>query len=181
METKSLYATALIIAAISSGYYYFSGKSKKLEVDSSRSMTYSAEKINLIQTDEAGNISVKAQADRLEQDLQKQTSRLDNLSASTFKNAKPDGTFFAKVANGYNDNEKVILSDNVVATRLLESGEKMVFTTTELTGYPKTADLETNKQVRVQSPQAVFTSNGMKANFNNGQYEFFNIRGKYEP
>ncbi len=44
-----------------------------------------------------------------------------------------------------------------------------------------TRELETNKPVIVNSPQAEFTSQGLKANLNDGQYEFFNIRGKYEP
>jgi lipopolysaccharide export system protein LptC len=35
--------------------------------------------------------------------------------------------------------------------------------------------------VDVQSPQASFVSNGLKADLENGQYEFFNIRGKYAP
>ena len=180
MDTKKLYVAALIIVAISSGYYYLGGKGKKLEVDSSKSMTYSAEVINLTQTDEKGLVSLKAQADRLEQDMQKHTAHLDNLHAYTFQNARPDGTFYAKVANSYDDNAKVIMSDEVVATRLLESGEKMVFKTNELTGFPKTRELQTDKQITVESPQANFISHGMKANFNNGQYEFFNIRGTYE-
>ncbi len=53
--------------------------------------------------------------------------------------------------------------------------------TDELTGYPKTRDIETNHQVVVQSPQGEFVSKGLKGNLNNGQYEFFNIRGKYAP
>ena len=57
----------------------------------------------------------------------------------------------------------------------------MQFKTTALTGYPKTNEIETDKQVIVQSPQAEFVSQGLKANLNDGQYEFFNIRGKYEP
>jgi lipopolysaccharide export system protein LptC len=180
MDTKKLYVAALIIVAISSGYYYLGGKGKKLEVDSSKSMTYSAEVINLTQTDEKGLVSLKAQADRLEQDMQKHTAHLDNLHAYTFQNARPDGTFYAKVANSYDDNAKVIMSDEVIATRFLESGEKMMFKTTELTGFPKTRELQTDKQITVESPQANFISHGMKANFNNGQYEFFNIRGTYE-
>jgi lipopolysaccharide export system protein LptC len=35
--------------------------------------------------------------------------------------------------------------------------------------------------VDVQSPQASFVSNGLKADLENSQYEFFNIRGKYAP
>ena len=57
----------------------------------------------------------------------------------------------------------------------------MVFHTDELTVFPETRELETDKQVIVESPQAEFVSQGLKANLNDGQYEFFNIRGKYEP
>jgi lipopolysaccharide export system protein LptC len=180
MDTKVLYVTAIAIAAISGGYYYYSGKGNKLEVDSARSMTYSAEKINLTQTDDKGNLHVRAQVDRLEQDLQKETAKLTNLNASMYKNGAVDATFYAKVANSYDDNERVVLSGNVVATKLMQQGQ-MQFRTQELTGYPKTREIETNKQVIVQSPQAEFVSQGLKANLNDGQYEFFNIRGKYEP
>src|SRR5690606_40698411 len=88
MDTKVLYITAVIIAAISGGYYYYSGKGNKLQADSARSMTYSAQNINLTQTDEAGQVSVRAQVDRLEQNLQLETSKLENLRASTYDNGK---------------------------------------------------------------------------------------------
>ena len=180
MDIKNLYVIAIVVASVSGGYYYFGGKGKKLEVDSAKSMTYSAEDIHLTQTDEQGLVSVKAEADRLEQDMQKNTSRLMNLHAYTYKAGQPDATFYAKLVNSYDDNAKVVLSDQVVATRLLDNGEKMTFTTAELTGFPETKDLMTDKTVTVESTQANFVSKGMKANFNNGQYEFFNIRGTYE-
>ena len=47
MDTKVLYVTAIAIAAVSGGYYYYSGKGNKLEADSARNMTYSAENIHL--------------------------------------------------------------------------------------------------------------------------------------
>ena len=70
MDTKVLYVTAIAIAAVSGGYYYYSGKGNKLQADSARSMKYSAENINLTQTDEQGKLYIRAQVDRLEQDLQ---------------------------------------------------------------------------------------------------------------
>ena len=182
MDTKVLYVTAIAIAAVSGGYYYYSGKGNKLETASARSMTYSAEKINLTQTDDAGNLYIRAQVDRLEHDMQKQTTKLENLNASMYKDGTVDATFFAKEANGYEDNKKVVLSQEVVATKLLDQGQgKMQFLTDELTAFPQTRVIETNHQVTVQSPQAEFVSQGLKANLNDGQYEFFNIRGKYEP
>ncbi|WOE33081.1 MULTISPECIES: LPS export ABC transporter periplasmic protein LptC [unclassified Acinetobacter] len=180
MDTKNLYIIALVVGSFSAGYYYYSGKSNKLEVDSARSMTYSAEKINLIQTNEQGQVSVKAQVDRLMQDDLKHTSQFDNLNAQTYENDKVDGTFYAKVAYGYDDNQRIVLSDQVIATRFLPSG-KMILTTTELTGFPKTKEIETDKQVMIDSPQSKLISQGLKANLNSGQYELFSVRGTYEP
>ncbi len=180
MDTKVLYVTAIAIAAVSGGYYYYSGKGSKLQADSAHSMNYSADNINLTQTDEQGKLYIRAQVDRLQQDLQQKTSQLDNLKASMYKNGQVDAEFFAKTANGYNDNEKVVLHDQVQAVKIMQTG-KMVFHTSELTAYPKTREIETDKQVSVESPQAQFVSQGLKANLNDGQYEFFNIRGKYEP
>ena len=180
MDTRVLYIVAIAIAAVSGGYYYYSGKANKLEADSSRNMTYSAQDIHLTQTNDQGHLYIRAQVDRLEQDMQKQTSKLENLHASMYQNGQVNATFFSKVANGYNDNEKVILSGDVVATKVAENGE-IVFRTDELTTYPKTKMIETTHQVDVQSSQASFVSNGLKANLENGQYEFFNIRGKYAP
>ncbi|MCO8047900.1 LPS export ABC transporter periplasmic protein LptC [Acinetobacter towneri] len=180
MDTKVLYVTAIAIAAVSGGYYYYSGKGKKLETDAARSMTYSAEQIHLTQTDEQGNLYVRAQIDRLEQDMQQKTSKLENLNASMYKAGEVDATFYAMQAQGFNDNEKVVLSDQVLATKLLKQG-KLTLETAELNVFPKTREINTDKQVVVQSPQADFISQGLKANLNDGQYEFFNIRGKYEP
>ena len=180
MDTKVLYITAVMIAAISGGYYYYSGKGNKLQTDSARSMTYSAQDINLTQTDESGMLSVRAQVDRLEQNLQLETSKLENLRASTYDNAQVDATFSAKMAHGYDDNTKVVLSQEVLATKIMQNGQ-LEFRTEELTAFPKTREIETDKTVIVESPQAEFISQGLKANLNDGQYEFFNIRGKYEP
>ena len=180
MDTRVLSIVAVVIAAISGGYYYYSGKAKKLDIASAKNMTYSAQGVHLTQTDDQGNLYIRAEVRQLEQDMQQKTSKLDQLNASMYKDGKVDATFFAKQANGYDDNSKVILSGDVVATNLAPQG-KIEVQTDELTGYPKTREIETNHQVVVQAPQGDFVSKGLKANLNNGQYEFFNIRGKYAP
>lgn len=180
MDTRVLYIIAVIIAAVSGGYYYYSGKAKKLDANDSRNMTYSAQNIHLTQTDEKGQVYIRANIDQLEQDLQNQTSQLKNLHASMYANGNVDATFDAKVANGYDDNAKIVLSNDVVATKNSDQGQ-IVFRTNQLTAYPDTRTIETNHEVDVQSPQSSFISNGLKANLNDGQYEFFNIRGKYAP
>ena len=180
MDTKVLYAIAITVATVSGGYYYFSGKSQKLDIESGRNMTYAAQGIQLTQTDEQGNLHVRAKIDRLEQDMQRKTSHLQHLDASLYQQGKVDATFSAQQGNGFNDNEKIVLSGAVVARKFGPQGQ-LDFRTDELTGYPKLRQIETNHQVVVQSPQAAFISQGLKANLNEGQYEFFNIRGKYAP
>ncbi|WP_445115509.1 LPS export ABC transporter periplasmic protein LptC [Acinetobacter sp. WZC-1] len=180
MDTRVLYITAIVIAAVSGGYYWYSGKGKKLDADSAQNRTDSAEGIHLLQTDEQGRLYIRADVDRLQQDVQKKTSRLTNLHASMYHNEQVDSTFFARQAQGYNDNEKVILTGNVKATKIGGQGT-MVFETDQLTGYPKRRTMETIHQVTVTSPNGTFVSNGLQANLNEGQYEFFNIRGKYAP
>ena len=178
MDTKVLYIIAVVIAAISGGYYYYSGKGKKLDANSAQNLTYSADGIHLLQTDEQGHLYVRAKVDHLEQDTQLKTAKLSNLDASMYQNNKVDSTFYAQQAHGFNDNEKVVLTGQVKATKLGEQGQ-MVLTTDQLIGYPKQRILETTHQVNVDSPSAQFVSQGLKANLNQGQYEFFNIRGKY--
>lgn len=180
MDTRVLYITAVIIAAISGGYYYYSGKGKKLDAASAQSMTYSAKGIHLLQTDEKGQLNVKATVDSLEQDMKLKTSKLVNLNASMYRDNQVNSTFYAQQALGYNDNEKVVLSGNVQATQMGQQGS-MVFRTTELTGFPKLRTMETDQEVTVEAPQAEFVSQGLKANLNDGQYEFSHIRGKYAP
>ena len=55
MDTRVLYIVAVVVAAVSGGYYYYSGKAKKLDIGSAKNMTYSAQGVNLTQTDDKGN------------------------------------------------------------------------------------------------------------------------------
>jgi lipopolysaccharide export system protein LptC len=143
-------------------------------------MTYSAQGVHLTQTDEQGNLYIRAEMKQLNKICSKNFP-VDQLNAVMFKQGKPDATFYAKQAKGYDDNTKIVLMGDVVATKLSDQGNKMEFRTDELTGYPKTRELETQHQVTVQSPNSAFVSQGLKANLNNGQYEFFKVRGKYAP
>ena len=180
MDTRVLYIVAVAVAALSGGYYYYSGKAKKLDVESAQNMTYSAHGVHLTQTDEHGNLYVRADVKQLEQNVQKKTTKLDQLNAVMYKQGQADATFYAQTANGYDDNRKIVLLGNVVATKLSDQG-KIEFHTDELTGYPKNRELETQHQVTVKSPNSQFVSQGLKANLNNGQYEFYKIRGTYAP
>lgn len=178
MDTRLLYITAVVVAAISGGYYYYSGKGEKLDADAAHSMIFTADEIQLLQTDDDGNLHVRAHVDQLEQNVQEKTSTLKNLNASLYHADQIDATFSAKKAQSFNDNEKVILSGEVKAVKIGQKGQ-MEFLTDELTGYPDLGTLETNHTVQVKAPGGDFVSRGLKADLNEGQYEFFNIRGKY--
>ncbi|MDU6056136.1 MAG: LPS export ABC transporter periplasmic protein LptC, partial [Acinetobacter junii] len=115
MDTRVLYVVAVVVASISGGYYYYSGKAKKLDVESAKNMTYSAQGVHLTQTDEQGNLYVRAEIKQLEQNMQSKTSQLGQLNAVMFKQGKPDATFYAKQAKGYDDNTKIVLMGDVVA------------------------------------------------------------------
>lgn len=180
MDTRVLYVTAVLIAAISGGYYYYSGKGKKLDVASAQSMTYSAKGVHLLQTNPQGKLYMKATVDDLQQDMKTQTSALNNLNASMYSEGQVSSTFYAKKALGYNDNEKVILSGDVQASKIGPQGQ-IVFSTDELTAYPDLQKINTKKQVLVDAPNGQFVSQGLAADLGKGQYEFFNIRGKYAP
>lgn len=180
MDTRLLYVLAVVIALVSGGYYYYSGKNQKLEVDAARNMTYTADGVQLLQTDEHGIVGVRAQVDHLEQNLQDKTSKLTNLKVSTYRNDQVDMNFVADQGHGYDDNTKVILSGNVRATKDSKHGQ-LKFFTDELTGYPELGTLETKHQVRVESPGGIFLSQGLTADLNQGQFDFSNIRGTYAP
>lgn len=180
MDTKALYITAVIVAAISGGYYYYSGKGKKLDAASAQNMTYTANGIQLLQTNDRGQLYVTAKINKIEQDMRLKTSKFDQLDASMYTNNQVSSTFFAKEGQGFDDNRKVILKGDVTAVNLTHSGQ-VIMETDQLIGYPKTMDIETKHEVSVNAPNAQFVSQGLKANLNQGQYEFFNIRGKYAP
>lgn len=180
METRNIYIVALVIATVSSGYYYFSGKGKKLDRDGSSQMSFSANDVKLTQSDTEGMVSVRASVNQAQQNQQTAMTEIQELKATTYIAGKEDTIYTAPKARAYNSNEKVVLQDQVVAHKATPQGD-MIFHTTELTGYPDKKTIQTDRTIQVDSPQGHFTSQGLKADLNSGQYEFFNIRGKYAP
>lgn len=180
METKNLYIIALVIATLSGGYYYFSGKGKKLDSDAARNTTYAAKDVKLTQTDPQGFVSVRASVSEAVQNKISGISELKQLNATTYSKGQQDTVYFATRADGYDDNQKIILNGDVTANKNTPQGI-MVMKTDQLIGYPKTKKVETEHLVHIDSPQSNFTSHGLKADLNSGQYEFSNIRGNYAP
>lgn len=179
-EHKTLYIVAIVIAMISGSYYYFAGKSAKLAVDKQSNLMYSAQGVQVMKSNEQGQLELQATIDHLQQDLKTEQSTMTNISAKMFKNNVEDARFFAKTVHGYDNNQKIILSDGVSMTKITPTDE-MQLTTDELTAYPKQKRIETNHQVLVQSNQANFVSQGLSADLNTGLYEFSTIRGQYVP
>ena len=180
MDTKSLYIVALVVATVSGGYYYYSGKSKKLDNTSSPNLTYAAKDMKVTQTDVNGHLSARASVDEMSQNKLNNTSELLNFRATTYNKGKEDANYYASKAEGFNDNQKIVLTGQVIAHRNTTQGI-MTLTTDKLIGYPKTKQIETDHLVNVDSPQSQFVSQGLKADFTTGQYDFFHIRGKYVP
>lgn len=180
MNSKALYVVAILVASVSSAYYYFSGSSEKLNTQVNQNMMYAATGVKALQTNEQGELFLRATIDNLQQDLKTQQSRMNHVNATMYQQGQVDASFYAKTVNGYDDNKKVVLSEQITITKSSPTGD-MTFLTDELTLYPKQKLLETDRQVTVQSAQANFISQGVKADLNSGQYEFFNIRGQYAP
>lgn len=179
MNNATLYGLAIVIAGVVGAYYYYSGEREKLNVQKRSNMMYATEQVRLLQTDEHGQLAVQATVGSLQQDLKTQRSEMSNVQANMYKNQQVDSTFIANKVQGYDDNQKIVLTDQVIATKNSEHGQ-MQFKTDELTAYPKQRLIETSHQVVVQSPQASFSSQGLKADLNAGQYEFYSIRGLYD-
>jgi lipopolysaccharide export system protein LptC len=114
MDTRVLYIVAIAIAAVSGGYYYYSGKAKNWMLMISQYDLFS-KWYQLTQTMKVICTFVQRSIDLNK--ICRKTSKLKTY-ASMYKMVS-DATFSSKVANGYDDNEKVILSGDVVATRLL--------------------------------------------------------------
>ena len=182
MDTRLLYMIALGIAVLSGLFYFYSGKSAHLNTDKNQDLSYKATDIHLIKTDATGQLEATTTASKLQRWEQDNRSELETLQSIWYEHGQPAAIFKADKAIGYNDNEKVILTGNVRAQRLAENGQTAItFTTNQLTGYPKQNRIETDQPVLIQSNQGQFSSQGLNANLDQGQYNLFRIRGQYAP
>lgn len=179
MEHKALYILTAIVVCATGLYYYFSGQQAKLDGIKNNQMSYVAQGVKVLKTDEAGQVQLEATIDEAHHDLKTKRSAMKNIQATVYEDKKMSASFFALQADGENDNEKVVLSQQVLA-RKYSPNDMLQVETQELTLYPKQKTLETNHQVTVQSAQAEFTSQGLKADLKTGEYQFSTIRGRYD-
>lgn len=69
MDTRVLYIVAVVVAAVSGGYYYYSGKAKTGHWFGEEYDVFGAGR-PLTQTDDKGNLYIRAEVRQLEQDMQ---------------------------------------------------------------------------------------------------------------
>lgn len=182
MDTKVLYSIALVIASTVAGFYYYSGKSQKLEVRANQDLSSNAENIQIIQTNDTGQLYAKANIQHMTQWMNNGRAELKQVQGIMYQNGQPNTTFHSDKTIADNDYRHMELTGNVTITRLnAEQQPSIRFKTDYLQGDTKTNQIQTDRLVLVTNPQAQFTSQGLKANLTTGQYEFSNIRGKYDP
>lgn len=182
MDTKVLYPLSIVIASIVGGFYYYSGDSQKLTVSSNRDLSSTATNIQITQTDEQGQLYAKANIQHMTQWMQNNRAELKQVQGILYQNGKPNATFHADDALAANEYQKVELVGDVILSKLNDQQQALItFKTDQLHGDTKTNQIQTDRLVSIINPQAQFTSQGLKVNLTTGQYEFFNIRGKYDP
>ncbi|MCH4247355.1 MAG: LPS export ABC transporter periplasmic protein LptC [Acinetobacter populi] len=182
MDTRLLYTIALVIVTVVGGFYYYSGKSKKLETAGSQNLNSTADNIQVVQTNEHGQLYAKASAKHMTQWMQTGRAEIEQIQGMLYEAGLPSATFHADKSIATNDYANIEMLGNVTISRLAaDNNPSVTFKTDRLLGLTKNNTIETDRPVQVTSPQAQFTSQGLKANLSTGQYELFALRGKYAP
>lgn len=182
MDTRLLYTIALVIASVVGGFYYYSGKSHKLHSNANQNLNSTAKNIKVVQTTENGQLYAKVNATQMIQAMQSGHTATDNITGTLFQNGIAYAVFNADKSISENDFVDVKLLGNVVVSKLGDADvPSITFKTDQIMGNTKTNQIETKYPVLVYSRQAQFTSQGLTANLNTGQYEFYTIRGRYAP
>lgn len=182
MDTKFLYIISLVIASCVGGFYYYSGKSQKLEIRADQDLSSDAEKIQITQTDDSGKLYAKTNIQSMTQWMTSGKASLNQIQGILYQNGVENATFHADKAIASDEYRKVELNGNITITKLDEAQKPIITLKTEqLLGDTKTNQIQTDRTVLVTNPQAQFSSQGLNANLTTGEYEFSNIRGKYDP
>lgn len=182
MDTKVLYPLSIVIASVVGGFYYYSGDSQKLSVPSNRDLSSTASNIQITQTNEQGHLYAKAHIKEMTQWMQSNQAKLEQVQGTLYQNGQPNAIFHSDQALATNEYQQVELVGNVALSKLNDQQQPLItFKTDQLQGDTKTNQIKTDRLVSITNPQAQFTSQGLKVNLISGQYEFFTIRGKYDP
>lgn len=180
MSTRLLYLLALGFISVAAVFYMFNREKTQQAIASHSEVDYSANTIVGLQTDDQGFIQNQLHADTLRHYPQGDRMELDRIASVWYKHGQPQTKLSADQGVSLQNNDKVILTGHVHVQQLATPthAETNLYTT-ELNGYPKTKKVDTDMQVTVQSSQSKLVSQGVRADLNNGQYEFFKPRGIY--
>ncbi len=180
MSTSRLYLIALIFIGVAVLFYTLNREKVKPAVATHSDIDFSATTIVATQTDDQGFVQRTLNADTLRHYPQDNRMELDRITSFLYKQGVPQTTIVADHAISLQNNDKVILTGNVHVQQLASYQHAATdLYTTILNGYPKTKKIDTDQVVTIKSAQSNIVSQGVRADLNTGQYEFFKPNGIY--
>lgn len=180
MSTRLLYLLAFMLTSISILFYTLNREDVKPVVATHSDIDSSATLIVGTQTDDQGFVQHTFNADALRHYSQDDRMELDRVSSVLYKQGVPQSKLSADRAVSLKNNDKVTLSGHVHVQQLASNPNAPTnLYTTALYGYLKNKIIETDQVVTIKSAQSNLVSQGVRADLNTGQYEFFKPRGIY--
>jgi lipopolysaccharide export system protein LptC len=180
MSTRQMYLLAFIFMGVAALFYYLNQPKSQPQVATHSDVDYSASQISAMQTDDFGLIQNALTATALRHYPVGDRMELDQIFSTWYKNGLPQTTLNADKGTSLQNNDKVTLTGNVHVQQLATADRAPTnLYTTEMNGYPKTKKVDTDQVVTIKSAQSNLVSQGIRADLNSGQYEFFKPRGIY--
>lgn len=182
MDTRLLYLIAVVVAAYSGWYYWQSGQQVQIDSDLTQGIAYSARDIKLVQTDKQGQLQATTRAADLRHFGTTDRTELDQVESIWYQAGQQRATLTAAHAELSEQNQKILLNGGVQIRHINPTNQQETrFNTSQLVGYPKTRQIETDLPVQVISSQGTISSQGLRANLSEGDYQLQRIRIEYAP
>lgn len=182
MDTRLLYLLAVVLVSYSGWYYWHSGEQVRFDADLQRGIAYSAREVKLLQTDAQGQLQATTEAVELRHFGVTEHSELDQINSVWYQSGQPRVFLNAAAAKLTDQNRKIELTGGVQITHINPTNQQETrFNTSQLIGYPKTRQIETDQPVQVTSAQGLINSQGLRADLSQGDYQLNRIRIEYAP
>lgn len=182
MDTRLLYLITVVFAAYSGWYYWQSGEQVQLDAALNQGIAYSARDIRLLQTDEQGQLQATTQAAELRHFGASNRTELDQIDSIWYQSGRQRAILTAAHAELSEQNQKIWLNGGVQIRHINPTNQQETrFSTSQLIGYPKTRQIETDQPVQVTSAQGLINSQGLRADLSQGDYQLNRIRIEYAP
>lgn len=182
MDTRRLYALAVVVAAIAGWVYHTSGRQDSSPLIATGGMDYTAKDIRLLQTGDDGLLQARTTAKALRHYTKGDVTELDQLQSIWYQGGLPRATLAADQAVATQAYQVVKLSGHVhVHQAAAPNREALFLQTASLTGYPQKRLIETDQPVLMISSQGRMQSQGMRVDFAQSDYQFHRIRIQYAP